>query len=201
MDGGSGRVETEFGETQMSDTGFWSERLDQARSVIEADIARRRYHGAVLTVARGGKPALQLVLGTADRERQKPLTHDSVFSIFSVTKAITNILALRAMELGRFALTTKVSEIIPEFSGGLRQHITIFHLMSHSSGLPMVWTPKQGMYIDQMDEVVAAVIEYVHAVEPAGERVAYSPLANHALLPPQLKKLRGHAHHSGHAGF
>jgi CubicO group peptidase (beta-lactamase class C family) len=172
----------------VSETGFWGERLEQARAVIEADIARRRYHGAVLTVARGGEVAMQLVAGSADRERQKPLAADSVFSIFSVTKAITNILALRAMELGRFSLTTKVSEIIPEFAGGLRQHITVFHLMTHTSGLPMVWTPKGGMYIDEMDPIVAAVIEYVHAVEPAGERAAYSPMANHALLGECLRR-------------
>jgi CubicO group peptidase (beta-lactamase class C family) len=155
---------------------------------VEADIARRRYHGAVITVARGGKPALQLALGTGDRERAKPLTPDSVFSIFSVTKAITNILVLRAIELGRFSLTTKVSEIIPEFSGGLRQHITVFHLITHTSGLPMIWTPKQGMYIDEFDTVLAAIIELVHSVEPPGERAAYSPMANHVLLGECLRR-------------
>ncbi len=172
----------------MSETGFWTERLGHVRTVVEADIERRRYHGAVITVARGGKPALQLTLGTADRERAKPLTPDSVFSIFSVTKAITNILVLRAIELGRFSLTTKVSEIIPEFSGGLRQHITVFHLITHTSGLPMIWTPKQGMYIDEFDTVLAAIIELVHSVEPPGERAAYSPMANHVLLGECLRR-------------
>jgi CubicO group peptidase (beta-lactamase class C family) len=172
----------------VSDTGLNSERLDHLKRVIADDIARKRYHGAVITVARGGNVGLHTSIGTADDAGKLPLQSDSVFSIFSVTKAITNTLVLRAIELGRFALTTKVSQIIPEFSGGLRQHITIHHLLTHSSGLPMVWTPKPGMYIDQFDEVLAAVCEVVHAVEPAGGPVAYSPMANHVLLGESLRR-------------
>ena len=172
----------------MSNTGLNADRLAHLKAVIEGDIARKRYHGAVITIARGGDVGFHAALGTADDAGKLPLQSDSVFSIFSVTKALTNSLVLRAIELGRFALTTKVSEIIPEFSGGLRQHITIFHLLTHSSGLPMVWTPKPGMYIDRFDEVLAAVCEVVHAVEPAGERVAYSPMANHVLLGEALRR-------------
>ena len=47
----------------------------------------------------------------------RPLALNSVFSIFSITKAFTNTLVLRAIELGQFLLTSRVSELIPEFSG------------------------------------------------------------------------------------
>ena len=60
---------------------------------------------------------------------------DSVFSIFSVTKAMTNVLVFRAIELGQFALTTKICDIIPEFATpALRQPITIFDLLTHTPG-------------------------------------------------------------------
>jgi CubicO group peptidase (beta-lactamase class C family) len=95
---------------------------------------------------------------------------------------------LRAVELGQLALTTKVVDIIPEFSGGLREQITLFHLITHSSGLPMVFTPKPGMYIDRLDEIIAAICQNVHSVEPPGERCAYSPLANQALLGEALRR-------------
>ena len=107
---------------------------------------------------------------------------DSVFSLFSLTKALTNVLVFRAIELGQFALTTRVSEIIPEFSGGVREKISFFHLLTHTSGLPAVWIPKPGMYIDRLDEIIAAICDNVHSIGPPGERVHYSPLCNHALL-------------------
>jgi len=166
----------------MSAAGLNEARLEHLRAVIAADIKRKLYWGAVIIVARNGHIGLQAALGSADEQQKRALNNDSVFSIFSVTKALTNILTLRAVELGQLALTTKVVDIIPEFSGGLREQITLFHLITHTSGLPMVWTPKQGMYIDKLADIIAAICKYVHSVEPPGERCAYSPLANQALL-------------------
>lgn len=172
----------------MSDTGMNQARLAHLRATIEEDILRGRYFGCVLMVARGGRIALREAIGTADAQRARPLALDSVFSIFSVTKAITNVLALRAMELGQFDLTTRVAEVIPEFSGGLRETITVHHLMTHTSGLPMLYSPKPNMYIDVLAEVIAAICEVAHSVEPPGERVAYSPICNHALLGEILRR-------------
>jgi CubicO group peptidase (beta-lactamase class C family) len=172
----------------MSGEGLNKGRLAHLHAVIEADIECGKYNGAVIIVARHGQIALQAAIGSADAQKTKPLKSDSVFSIFSVTKALTNILVLRACELGQLALTTKVVEVIPEFSGGLREQITLFHLISHSSGLPMVFTPKPGMYIDRLDDIIAAICKKVHSVEPPGERAAYSPMANQALLGEALRR-------------
>jgi CubicO group peptidase (beta-lactamase class C family) len=172
----------------MSDTGMSETRLAHLRASIEADVKRDLYYGAVIIVARHGRIAFQAAIGSADGQQTRPLQAQSVFSIFSVTKAMTNILALRAVELGQLALTTKVVDIIPEFSGGLREQITLFHLITHTSGLPMVFTPKPGMYIDRLDEIIAAICQNVRPAEPPGERCAYSPLANQALLGEALRR-------------
>jgi len=165
------------------------ERLGDLRRAIEGDVARGRYHGAVIAVARHGHIGLQVAIGTADAEHRKPLELNSVFSIFSVTKAFTNVLALKAIEQGRLALTTPIAQIIPEFSGGLRDRITIFHLMTHTSGLPMVFSPKPEMYIDHLDEIITAICENIFPSEPPGQTVAYSPICNHALLGEALRRI------------
>lgn len=170
------------------DAGLDASRLQHLEAVIAADVEREHYHGAVLHMGRGGALELDKVIGFSDASHTTPLQRDSVFSIFSTTKAFTNVLCLRAIELGHFALTTKASEVIPEFGGGLRAEITVFDLMTHSSGLPMLYTPRPGMCIDQMDEVVAALCETVVAIEPAGERVNYSPMANQLLLGEMLRR-------------
>jgi CubicO group peptidase (beta-lactamase class C family) len=167
---------------------FSAERLDHLRRVIAEDIAAGRYFGAVLAIARAGQLGLHEAIGHADAAASRALRLDSVFSIFSVTKAITNVLVLRAIELGRFALTTRISDLVPEFSGGLRNQITVHHLLTHTSGLPIVFAIKPDMYIDRLDEVVAAVCAHIQPAEPPGERVAYSPLANHALLGEALRR-------------
>ena len=171
-----------------SKPGFDPDRLAHLKTAIEADIAASRYFGAVIAVARHGRPELEAAIGFGDEARKLPLRYDSVFSLFSLTKAFTNVLALRAIELGQFALTTRVVEIIPEFSGGMRERVTFFHLLTHSSGLPPVWIPKPGMYIDRLDEIIEAICQNVRSLEPPGERVHYSPLVHHALLGDAVRR-------------
>jgi CubicO group peptidase (beta-lactamase class C family) len=172
----------------MSEAGFNEERLGHLKRVIAQDVDAGRYYGAVIAVARGGRLGIHEAIGHADAARKQPLQLDSVFSIFSVTKALTNVLVLRSMELGRLALTTRISDLVPEFSAGVRNEITIFHLLTHTSGLPMVFAIKPDMFIDRFDEMVAAVCATIYPAEPPGERVAYSPLVNHVLLGEALRR-------------
>ena len=164
------------------------QRLDHLQEVIKADIAAGQYHGAVIKVARAGKVALDVAIGASDADQTRTLARESVFSIFSITKAFTNLLVLRAIEMGRFALTSRISDIIPEFKGHGREKIEIFHLLSHQAGFPIIFEVKPGMYIDRLDETIAAVIEVVKPAESPGERVAYSPLVNHVLMAEALRR-------------
>jgi len=103
----------------VSAVKFDEERLSHLKQVISEDVEARRYFGAVIQVARGGEFGLDAAIGHADGDRKRPLATNSVFSIFSVTKAITNVLVLRSIELGRMALTTRISDIVTEFTGVL----------------------------------------------------------------------------------
>jgi len=167
-------------------SAVWQARLDALREVILADIARGDYFGAVLTVGRGGETVFAEALGAQDAGGEKPLHYDDVFSIFSVTKAFTNVLILKAIEEGRFALTTKVRAVLPEFTGQPREDATFYHLLTHTAGMPGVWTPKLGMFLDRLQELFEASIENVHGEVPPGTRCDYSPLVNHVLLGTAL---------------
>ena len=167
---------------------MWPERLNQLKAVIAADVAAQAYFGAVIRVMRHGEVVFDEVIGHADAGASIPLARDSVFSVFSTSKAFTNVLILRAIEQGRFALGTKVRDILPEFTGLPRENATVFHLLTHMSGMPGVWMPKPDMYLDRLDELFAAVIENVHGVVDPGSRCDYSPLANHVLMGEALRR-------------
>ena len=164
------------------------DRIDHLTKVIQDDLERGRYYGCVIKATRGGEVGIDMAFGTESGGVSRALTTQTVFSIFSVTKAMTNVLVFRAIELGQLALTTKVSEVIPEFTGGLRQHLTVFDLLTHASGLPSVFTPQPGMNIDNLDEVIAAIVRNVHSSEQPGVRVDYSPIAHHALLGEMVRR-------------
>src|ERR1700709_909765 len=99
------------------DTG----QLARVKAAVEADIAAGKYYGAVFGVSRGGEPARVTAIGSGDNAGQPTLATDSVFSIFSITKGFTNLLIFQAIDRGQLALTTRVSDVIPEFKGGLRE--------------------------------------------------------------------------------
>jgi CubicO group peptidase (beta-lactamase class C family) len=170
----------------MTSSTMDQQRLAHLQGVIRAEIASGLYHGAVIKVARGGEPVLDVAIGAADADQKQPLARDSVFNLFSITKAFTNVLVLRAIELGRFALTTPISELIPEFKGHGREKVQIWHLLSHQAGFPIIFEVKPGWYIDDFDEVSSTVIEHVKPVDAPCEKVSYSPLVNHVLMAAAL---------------
>ncbi len=168
--------------------GLDADRLQHLRETIQQDISADKYFGAVVLVAHQGEIALQEAFGWSGANHARKLELDSVFSLFSLTKAFTTVLTLRAIELGQFALTTRVCEVIPEFNGPMRDRITFFHLLTHQSGLPALWIPKPGMFIDRLDEIIAAICQYVRPVDPPGVKCHYSPLFNHALMGEAVRR-------------
>jgi len=168
--------------------GLAVDRLQHLKSVIEEDVTRGHYFGAVVLVARHGVIGLHEAIGFTNPKDRKPISKDSVFSLFSVTKAFTNTLVFRAIERGEFALTTKVSEIVPEFSGGRRQDITFYHFLTHCSGLPPVFSPIPDMYIDRLDEVIGAICKTVQSIEEPGTLVTYAPMVAHALMGEAVRR-------------
>ena len=172
-----------------SHPGFDSGRLDQLTAAVERDIAADLYFGGVISIKRGGQPAYLKTFGHSSPAKDRKVAEDSVFSLFSVTKAFTNILIFQAIERGLVTLTTPVAKIIPEFAGGLRDRITVFHLLTHSAGLPTMFEARPGMYIDRLAEVIAAICQVALPIEAAGARVDYAPLFNHALLGETARRL------------
>lgn len=170
----------------MGQTGFAQDRLDRFREVVERDVESGLYHGGAFRIARGGETALDAAIGYGDAEHTVPLRTDSVFSVFSVTKAFINVLVLRAVERGLFGLTTKMVDLVPEFAGAPRDRATILHFLTHTTGMPGVWEPKPGQPWDRLDETVAAVCELIHGTSEPGTRCDYAPMANHALLAAAL---------------
>jgi len=163
-----------------------ADRLEIVADAVRRDIASGLYYGASIKVARHGQTVFDLAAGAADADGARPIQADSVFTIFSITKAFVNVLVLRWVELGRLALTTRMVEVIPEFAGAPRDRATIFHFLTHTTGMPGVWEPAPGLYLDVLEETVAHVTSLIHGVVEPGTRCDYSPMANHTLLAEAL---------------
>ena len=90
--------------------------------------------GAVVLIAKDGKPVLRKAYGLADLEKGVPLKPDDVFRIGSVTKPFTAMAILLLEEDGKLALSDEITRFFPDYPTQ-GQKITIEHLLTHTSGV------------------------------------------------------------------
>jgi len=170
--------------------GFDPRRLERLPRAIEDDVAHERYDGAVLLLAHGGTVVLHRAIGYADRAQGRRAQRNDVFCAFSITKTLTAAMVLRRIERGALALTTPVAEIVPEFGTRGKHHITIGHLLTHTSGIasaPPAIPPEQ---FGDLATMVAAISDQTLEAVP-GTEVAYSALNAHAILAEIVRRLDG----------
>jgi len=130
----------------MSSAALNSATARLQKHIDDGDIA-----GVVAAVARDGKLVYQVALGKLDRERDADMQEDALFRIYSMSREITSVAALRLFEEGAFKFDDPVSKYLPEFSDqrvllnsestdleATRPRVgemTIAHLLTHTSGL------------------------------------------------------------------
>jgi CubicO group peptidase (beta-lactamase class C family) len=90
--------------------------------------------GAVVGVIRDGKVVLSKAYGTADLERNVPMTPATVFTAGSMSKQFTAFSIHLLAQDGKLSLDDDIRKYVPEVPDfGAR--ITIRHLLHHTSGL------------------------------------------------------------------
>lgn len=109
------------------------------------DWARRHVDsGALPTAVLGIATAAGVVaLEAFGTERGRAASVDDHYPLFSVTKPLVGLAALRLIEQGRLTPETPLANAVPEFGAGRDDVVRLRHLVSHSSGItePAMDTP------------------------------------------------------------
>jgi len=138
-------------------------RLQRMSDAFKRDIDKGTTPGVTMMVARRGQIGWFDALGRQNPASPKPMAHDTLFRIFSMTKPIVSVGIMMLLEEGTFLLNDPVAKYIPEFSdqkvgvehnGRLelvppRRPITIQDLLRHTSGIAYEHTgngPVQQLY-------------------------------------------------------
>jgi CubicO group peptidase (beta-lactamase class C family) len=96
--------------------GFAPDRLARIGARLKADSEAQTIPGAVLLVARQGKIAYFEAFGQRDPQAKTPMTRDTIFRIYSMTKPIVNVAAMMQVEEGRYHISDPVAKFIPAFA-------------------------------------------------------------------------------------
>jgi len=163
--------------------------LDRLCKTIESDIGQELYDGAVFIVARHGEIALHETIGFTNLAEKRPAKKEDVFHLMSITKQLTTVVVLEAIERGDFSLTTQVSELIPEFGIKGKQNINVWHLLTHTSGLnteiPLMLPIEQFANVPEM----VKAISNERLFHIPGRMVSYNAMSAHAILAEMVCRL------------
>ncbi len=133
-----------------SELGLDPQRLARIASHFDQYVADRRLASWHATVGRAGKLAWTGMGGHRDREQGAPITEDSMYRIYSMTKPIASVAAMMLYEEGAFDLNDDAGRWIESlreprvWKGGTPnapetvpaiEPVRVHHLLTHMSGL------------------------------------------------------------------
>jgi CubicO group peptidase (beta-lactamase class C family) len=184
--------------------GLSGKHLRHVDEILDSALSRKDFPGAVILVGRKGKTIFRKAYGDCQWVPQrKPMEEDMIFDLASITKpvaAATSFLIL--VEEGKVSLEEKVKDYIPQFvpyldpSGGPGEDARIWHLLTHTSGLPPYVEPGGHAGVEQQfgqrlaTEQLVAHIAQLPKTDPPGTAIHYSCLG-YITLAHILKKVSG----------
>ena len=171
---------------------FSPQKLDTIGEFFRNEVTTGKISGAILLIQQHGKPIYHESFGVQDAVSKAPITDQTIFRLFSMTKAITSVVAVQLIDEGKLALQDPVAKYIPSFANvkvGVEKKAddgtktlelvppnrppTVLDLMRHTSGITY------GFYGDSLvRKTYAAANLYAGDFDLAefAERIAKLPL-------------------------
>lgn len=144
------RAEQPVGAT----SSFSTEKLERVSDYMRNEVASGKIPGAIVLIQQHGRPVYDEKFGVRDVESKHPITEDTIFRLYSMSKPITSVAAMMLVEDGKLRLDDPLSKYIPAFADvkvgverrddsgkdtlafePLARPITIEDLLRHTSGL------------------------------------------------------------------
>lgn len=101
--------------------GFSTERLERLHALMQQVVAEKQLPGAVTLLARHGKVVDYRTYGMRDVASGAPMTKDTIFRAFSMSKPVTGVAMMLLYEQGKWLPQDPIAKYIPEFA-----HLKVF---------------------------------------------------------------------------
>ena len=168
--------------------------LKQLGDAIRKEISDGKIPGGILLIQQHGKPVIFETFGVRDPDTKLPMTPDTIFQIYSMSKAVTSVAAMMLVEEGKLSLDDSVAKYIHSFADAkvgvdlsdesgkyplklvpLQRPITIRDLLRHTSGITYGFFGET-----QVQKAYANPLLYAGDFDNAefADRIAVLPLAD-----------------------
>ena len=151
-------------------------QFDSLRDVISDNVAEHDELGFQFCVMQRGEPMIDICGGWTDRRRNKEVTEETLFAVFSSGKAAAALVIAWLIEEDRIGYDQRVETIWPEFAQAGKDGLTIGQIMSHQAGLSGItnpdWTAKDWF---DWDKTISQLERQFPIFEP-GSASGYHPV-------------------------
>src|SRR4030081_2016994 len=131
---------------------FSRAKLRRVGDYIRNEIAAGKIPGAIILIQQHGQSVYFENFGVRDVESRRPMSADTIFRLYSMSKPVTSVAAMMLIEDGKLSLGDPVANYIPAFADvkvgvekpgqtpalalePVNRPITIEDLLRHTSGL------------------------------------------------------------------
>lgn len=174
----------------LASQSVWSQYVaDRFDSLFTARYNNSQFNGNVL-IAQNGNVLYKRSFGYADRAKKILNTKTSRFHLASTSKLFTAVAILQLKEKDRIKLNDPVTKYLPDFP---YTNITVWHLLTHTSGLPdfQIFEPyyqEDPKRILTNADLIPAIKSYGKLLFEPGEKWSYSSPGT-ALLATIIEKV------------
>ncbi len=130
-------VATQLPVSTAAAEGVSAESLAKLDQLVKELVRSDEIVGAEMMVIKNGRSILHQGYGWRDRESELPMETGQVFCVRSMTKPLIGASILMLAEEGLLAFDDPISKYLPDFDVDGSRDITIQHLLTHTSGLPL----------------------------------------------------------------
>ncbi|UNK18941.1 beta-lactamase family protein [Paenibacillus sp. N3/727] len=173
-----------------------SRQLNKLDQHFQGLMSQKKIQAASYLVAHEGKIAAWRSMGTLHGTTgQGELQPDSLRKLSSITKAFTSVSIVKLIEDGKLYIDQPVATILDEFNNPMHQGITLFHLLTHTSGIMPVTGyynepyPREWWGAGGTEDWIVKVLQGPVVCEP-GEAYNYSTVG-FALLGEIISRISG----------
>ncbi|MDR1689654.1 MAG: beta-lactamase family protein [Clostridiales bacterium] len=124
--------------------------LKKITDVLQENIKGNTFAGANVLICQNGEEEFYSQAGFADLENNIPISRDTIFRIYSMTKPITGAAVIKLAQTGDIDLQDPVSKYISGFKNqqvvtesgrvSVNRDVTVMDLLGMTSGLPYPYT-------------------------------------------------------------
>ena len=181
-------AQSHFAESPR-EVGLDPEKVEALFSRAQREVKDGLLPSAQIAIARNGKIGAMRTVGRAVQcGAEKPATNDTLYTIFSCTKAIMSAAAWILIGEGKLSASERAAEIVPEFGTNGKDVITVEQILLHVGGFPNAPYPQDewGDRKKRLERFSKWRLEW-----PVGSKFEYHPTSGFWVIAEIIERRTG----------